>query len=78
MNAESLLKGIKAFLNHGDLKTSPLMYDPEYLENKVALDVYLKDEHDNCILKKFHITIEQSIPATNSVELAELYSKLFD
>ena len=76
MNAESLLKGIKTFLNYGNLKASPIMYDLEHLENKVAVDVYVKE--DDGTLKKFHITIEEIIPATNSAELAELYNKLFD
>jgi len=79
MNAKSLLKGIQVFLNHENLKTSPLMYDEEKFEKKVSFKATLKD--DDGIFKCFNITVEETHPPVDPERYnikSELYKNFFD
>jgi hypothetical protein len=62
MNAKEFLQTIREFLNkNSEIElTSPTMYDPNKLEQKVSFIVFGKNELG--IYKKFTITIEETAP----------------
>ena len=79
MDATSLIKGIQAFLNFGNVKTSPIMHDEKELDKKVSINAMIKD--DDGIFKNFHITIEETVPPSDPeayIKKSELYKTLFD
>jgi len=56
METKDLLNMIRDFLDSKNLKISPIMYDPDKLENKTPL--YVMEENETDMYKSFIVTVE--------------------